>query len=114
MSAFMVSSRLMQKVVTAILQNTDQFGTIQTLRGQLVDDPPSDAQRQTGAAIGKRLFGMNATAIKARYGNLAAAASLQIRWLDRCNPDRAVQGNFAACSTEAARAPCPRVSSMAN
>ena len=70
MSAFLVSSHLMQKVVTVVLQNTDEFATIQTFRGQIVDDPPSDAQRQVAEKIGKRLFGMNATAIKARYGFL--------------------------------------------
>ena len=83
MSAFMVSNHLMQKVVTAILQNTDRFGTIQTLRGQLVDDPPSDAQRQTGADIGKRLFGMNAAAINARYGTLPQRPAFKFAgWAD--------------------------------
>src|SRR5467141_72777 len=70
MSAFMVSNHLMQQVVTAILQNTDEFATIQTFRGLLVDDPPTDAQRQAAEDIGKRLFGMNAAALKARYGTL--------------------------------------------
>jgi hypothetical protein len=41
----MVSNHLIQKVVTAILQNTDEFATIQTFRRQLVDDPPTDAER---------------------------------------------------------------------
>jgi len=36
MSAFMVSNQLMQRVMTAILQNTDEFATIQTFRGCLV------------------------------------------------------------------------------
>src|ERR1700756_5391502 len=67
MSAFMVSNVLMQKVVTAVLQNTDEFATIPTFRGQIVDDPPTDAQCKAGEDIGKRLFGMNAAAIKARY-----------------------------------------------
>ena len=62
MSAFMVS--------TAILQNTDEFAIIQTFRGQIVDDPPSDAQCKAAENIGKRLFGMNAAAIKARYSFL--------------------------------------------
>jgi hypothetical protein len=31
----------MQKVVIAVLQNTDQFATIKTFRGRLVDDPPT-------------------------------------------------------------------------
>jgi hypothetical protein len=70
MSAFIVSNHLMQQVVTAILQNTDEFATIQTFRGHLVDDPPTDAQCQAAEDIGKRLFGMNAAAIKARYGFL--------------------------------------------
>jgi hypothetical protein len=70
MSAFMVSNHLMQKVVTAVLQNTDEFATIPTFRGRLVDDPPIDAQCKAAEDIGKRLFGMNAAAIKARYGVL--------------------------------------------
>jgi hypothetical protein len=70
MSTFMVSNHLMQRVVTAVLQNTDEFATVSTFRGRLVDDPPTDAQRQAGENIGKRLFGMNAAAIKARYGFL--------------------------------------------
>src|ERR1700730_11923407 len=68
MSAFMVSNHLMQKVVTAVLQNTDEFATIQTFRGRLVDDPPTDAQCKAAEDIAKRLFSMNAAAIKARYG----------------------------------------------
>jgi len=70
MSGFMVSSHLMQKVVTAVLQNTDEFATIQTFRGHLVDDPPTGAQCKAAEDIGKRLFGMNTAAIKSRYGFL--------------------------------------------
>jgi hypothetical protein len=70
MSAFMVSNQLMEKVVTAILQNTDEFATIQTFRGRLVDDPPTNTQRKVAEQIGKRLFAMNAAAIKASYGTL--------------------------------------------
>src|SRR5713101_1506932 len=70
MSAFMVSNHLMQKVVTAVLQNTDEFATIQTFRCPLVDDPPTDAQCKAAEDIGKRLFSMNAAAIRARYGFL--------------------------------------------
>jgi hypothetical protein len=70
MSAFMVSNHLMQKVVTAVLQNTDEFATIQTFRGRLVDDPPTDGQCKAAEDIGKRLFSMNAAAIKARYSFL--------------------------------------------
>jgi hypothetical protein len=57
----------MQKVVTAVLQNTDEFATIPTFRDRLVDDPPTDAQCKAAEDIGKRLFSMNAAAIKARY-----------------------------------------------
>jgi hypothetical protein len=70
MSAFMVSSHLMQMVATAVLQNTDEFATIQTFRGRLIDDPPTDAQCKAADDISKRLFSMNAAAIKARYGFL--------------------------------------------
>jgi hypothetical protein len=70
MSAFMVRNYLMQQVVTAILQNTNEFATIPTFRGQIVDDPPTNAQCKAAEDIGKRLFSMNAAAIKARYGFL--------------------------------------------
>jgi hypothetical protein len=70
MSAFMVSNVLMNKVVTAVMQNTEEFATIPTFRGQIVDDPPTDAQCKVAEDIGKRLFSMNAAAIKARYGFL--------------------------------------------
>jgi hypothetical protein len=70
MSAFMVSNVVMQKVVTAVLQNTDEFATIPTFRGQIVDNPPTDAQYKAAEEIGKRLFSMNTAAIKARYSFL--------------------------------------------
>jgi hypothetical protein len=83
MSAFMVSNQLMQKVVTAILQNTDEFGTIQTLRGRLVDDQPADTQRKAAEQIGRRLFAMNAAAIKARYGTMSQQPSFKFAgWAD--------------------------------
>ena len=83
MSAFMVSNQLMQKVVTAILQNTDEFATIQTFRGCLVDDPLTGAQREAAEQIGKRLFAMNAAAIKARYGTLPQRPSFNLAgWAD--------------------------------
>ena len=83
MSAFMVSNQLMQKVVTAILQNTDEFATIQTFRGCLVDDPPTETQRKAAEQIGKRLFAMNAAAIKARYATLPQRPSFNLAgWAD--------------------------------
>ena len=83
MSAFMVSNQLIQKVVTAILQNTDEFATIQTFRGCLVDDPLTATQREAAEQIGKRLFAMNAAAIKARYGTLPQRPSFKFcGWAD--------------------------------
>ena len=69
MSAFMVNTNVMAKVVTAILQNTNQFSTIQTFRGRLVDNPLTDAQRAAGTQIGRKLFLMNRKALRARYGH---------------------------------------------
>ena len=83
MSAFMVSNQLMQRVMTAILQNTDEFATIQTFRGCLVDDPLTGTQREAAEQIGKRLFTMNAAAIKARYGTLPQRPAFKFAdWAD--------------------------------
>jgi hypothetical protein len=83
MSAFMVSNQLMQKVVTAILQNIDEFATIQTFRGCLVDDTPTETRREAAEQIGKRLFAMNAAAIKARYGTLPQRPAFKFAgWAD--------------------------------
>jgi hypothetical protein len=68
MSAFMVNTNVMAKVVTAILQHTNQFASIDTLRGRLVDDPLTDAQKEAGTKIGRKLFLMNRRALRARYG----------------------------------------------
>ena len=68
MSAFMVNTNVMAKVVTAILQHTNQFASIDTLRGRLVDDPLTDAQKEAGTKIGRGLFLMNRRALCARYG----------------------------------------------
>src|ERR1700736_5257708 len=113
MSAFMVSNHLMQKVVTAVLQNTDHFATIQTFRGQIVDDLPSDAQCQAAEDIGKRLFGMNIAAIKARYGFLPQRPVFNSPAGPR-QPQSSSLRQFVACSTNPARAPCPTVASTAN
>jgi len=73
----------MQKVVTAVLHNADEFATVQTFRGHLVDDPPTDTQRRAADDIGKRLFGMNAAAIKARYGTLPQRPAFKFAgWAD--------------------------------
>ena len=69
MSAFMVNTDVMTKVVTVIPQNTNQFSTIQIFRGRLVDNPLTDAQKAAGTQIGRKLFLMNRKALRARYGN---------------------------------------------
>src|SRR5271166_2839175 len=68
MSAFMVNTNVMAKVVTAILEHADQFASIDTLRGRLVDNPLTDAQKEAGTEIGRKLFLMNRKALRARYG----------------------------------------------
>ena len=66
MSAFMVSTIVMAKVVTAILLNLDMFGTESTRRVSLLATP-TDAQKDTGTKIGRKLFLMNRRALGARY-----------------------------------------------
>ena len=68
MSAFMVNTSVMAKVVTAILLNFDKFDGRSTARGPLMA-APTDAQKETGTNIGKRLFLLNRRALRARYGN---------------------------------------------
>jgi len=93
MSSFMVSNQLMHKVVTGIQQNTDEFATIRTFRGHFVDDPLTDRQRKAAEQIGKRLFGMNAAAIKARYGTLPQRPAFKFAGWAGGNPGRTVQSN---------------------
>ena len=113
MSAFMVSNHLMQKVVTAILQNADEFATIQTLRGRLVDDPPTDAQCKAAENVGKRLFAMNAAAIKARYGFLPQRPVFKFAgWRDATPVE---QFKAIRCLLyQSCEAPWPAVGSTAN
>jgi hypothetical protein len=66
MSAFMVSANVMAKVVTAILLNLDTFGTESTRRVALLA-APTDAQKEAGTKIGRKLFRMNRRALGARY-----------------------------------------------
>ena len=67
MSAFMVNANVMAKVVTAILLNFDTFDGESTARGPLLA-APTDAQKETGTKIGRKLFLMNRRALRARYG----------------------------------------------
>ena len=66
MSAFMVSTNVMAKVVTAILLNLDTFGT-QSTRHVALLAAPTDAQKDAGTKIGRKLFLMNRRALGARY-----------------------------------------------
>ncbi len=66
MSAFMVNTNVMAKVVTAILLNFDTFDGDSTCRGTLLA-APTDAQEAAGTKIGQKLFLLNRTALCARY-----------------------------------------------
>jgi hypothetical protein len=67
MSAYMVNTKVMAKVVTAILLNLDQFDGESTCRVALLASP-TDAQKEAGTKIGRKLFLMNRRALRARYG----------------------------------------------
>ena len=67
MSAFMINTNVMAKVVTAILLNFDTFDGGSTARGALLA-APTDAQKEAGTSIGKKLFILNRRALRARYG----------------------------------------------
>jgi hypothetical protein len=67
-SAFMVNTNVMAKVVTATLLNLDTFDGESTCRAALLA-APTDAQKDVGTKIGRKLFLMNRRALHARYGN---------------------------------------------
>jgi hypothetical protein len=67
MSAFMVNTNVMAKVVTAILLNLDTFDGESTRRVALLA-APTDAQKEAGTKIGRKLLLMNRRALSARYG----------------------------------------------
>ena len=67
MSAFMVNTKVMAKVVTAILLNLDTFDGESTCRVALLASP-TDAQKEAGTKIGRKLFLLNRRALRARYG----------------------------------------------
>ena len=85
MSAFMVNTNVMAKVVTAILLNLDQFDGESTCRVALLASP-TDAQKEAGTKIGRKLFLMNRRALRARYGCGDASAPVPEfvfeRWAD--------------------------------
>ena len=57
----------MAKVVTAILLNLDMFDGESTCRVALLASP-TDAQKEAGSKIGRKLFLLNRRALRARYG----------------------------------------------
>jgi hypothetical protein len=84
MSAFMVSNPVMAKVVTAILLNLDTFDRESTCRVALLA-APTDAQKEVGTKIGRKLFLMNRRALRARYGDgdhLRRPEFVFARWAD--------------------------------
>jgi hypothetical protein len=84
MSAFMINTDVMAKVVTAILLNFDTFDGGSTARGALLA-APTDAQKEAGTKIGKKLFLLNRRALRARYGrgdHLRVPEFVFERWAD--------------------------------
>src|SRR5215472_8338581 len=67
MSTFIVNTNVMAKVVTAILLNFDTFDGESTSRMALLA-APTDAQKEAGTKIGRKLFVLNRRALCARYG----------------------------------------------
>jgi hypothetical protein len=63
----MVNTNVMAKVVTAILLNLDTFDGEDTCRSALLATP-TDAQKEAGTKIGRKLFLLNRRALRARYG----------------------------------------------
>jgi hypothetical protein len=66
MSAFLVNTSVMAKVVTAILLNFDTFDGKSTCRAALLA-VPTDAQKEAGTKIGRQLFLLNRRTLRARY-----------------------------------------------
>ena len=63
----MVNSNVMNRVVTAILLNRDMFDGESTYRTAMLA-APTDAQKEAGTKIGRKLLLMNRRALCARYG----------------------------------------------
>jgi hypothetical protein len=84
MSAFMINPNVMAKVVTAILLNFDTFDGESTCRVKLLA-APTDAQKEAGTKIGRKLFLMNRKALRARYacsGDIRLAEFVFERWAE--------------------------------
>jgi hypothetical protein len=84
MSAFMVNTNVMAKVVTAILLNLDTFDGESMCRVALLASP-TDVQKEAGTKIGRKLFLMNRRALRVRYGHpehLCLPEFVFERWAD--------------------------------
>jgi hypothetical protein len=84
MSAFIVNTNVMAKVVTAILLNLDAFDGEGKCRVALLGSP-TDAQKEAGTKIGRKLFLLNGRALRARYGcgeHLRLPEFVLERWAD--------------------------------
>jgi hypothetical protein len=84
MSAFMVNINVMAKVVTAVLLNLDEFDGASTCRMALLA-APTNAQKEAGLKIGRKLFVLNRRALRARYGrgdHLCVPEFTFERWAD--------------------------------
>ena|SRR5215831_11013524 len=83
MSAFMVNTNVMAKVVTAILLNFDTFDGESTCRAALLATP-TDAQKEAGTKIGRKLFLLTRRALYARYGGeqLSVPEFVFEKWAD--------------------------------
>jgi hypothetical protein len=84
MSAYLVNTNVMAKVVTAILLNLDTFDGESTCRVKLLA-APIDEQKQAGTKIGRKLLLMNRRALRARYGcggDIRLAEFVFERWAD--------------------------------
>src|ERR1700739_4960230 len=68
MAAFLVNTTVMAKVVTPILLSLDTFDGESTCRAALLA-APTDAQKEAGTKIGRKLFLLNRRALCARYGS---------------------------------------------
>src|ERR1700726_1009020 len=84
MSAYMINTNVMAKVVTAILLNLDTFDGESTCRVKLLA-APTDEQKDAGSKIGRKLFLMNRRALRSRYGcggDIRLAKFVFKRWAD--------------------------------
>jgi hypothetical protein len=84
MSAFMVNTNVMAKVVTAILLNLDTFDGESTCRVKMLA-APTDEQKDAGSKIGRKLFRMDRRALRARYvcsGGYPLPQFVFERWAD--------------------------------